>query len=78
MIDTTSRRTILAGFAGTLCVPAIAAVPMRTGAPSPLDVARRTADLLAGQMQDLHGGTWFAHVDHESGFVLVRPKSGAQ
>lgn len=44
MIDTTSRRTMLAGLAGTLAVPAIATVPMRTAAPSPLDVSRRAAD----------------------------------
>lgn len=74
MIDTTSRRAMLAGFAGSLAVPAIAAIPMRTAAPNPLDVARHSADLLAAQMQELHGGIWFAHVDHASGFILIRPK----
>lgn len=76
MIDTTSRRAMLAGFAGTLAVPAIATVPMREPAPDPLDVARHSADLLAQQMQDLHGGSWIAHVDHSSGFILIRPKHG--
>ena len=47
-----------------------------TAAPSPLDVARRSADLLAAQMQELHGGVWFAHIDHGTGFILIRPKSG--
>lgn len=70
------RREVLAAFAGALCIPTIAAVPMRTAAPNPLDVARHSADLLAAQMQELHGGSWFATVDHDSGFVLIRPKNG--
>ena len=70
------RREVLAAFAGALCIPTIATVSSRTPAPNPLDVARSTADLLAAQMQDLHGGVWFAHVDHASGFVLIRPKNG--
>jgi hypothetical protein len=70
------RRAILAAFTGGLCIPAIATVPSRIKAPDPLDVARHSADLLAAMMQELHGGTWFATVDHESGFVLIRPKNG--
>ena len=65
-----------AAFTGGLCIPAIATVPSRIKAPDPLDVARHSADLLAAMMQELHGGTWFATVDHESGFVLIRPKNG--
>ena len=74
--QTVDRRAILATFAGALCIPTIAAVPMRESAPNPLDVARHSADLLAAMMQDIHGGVWFAHVDHESGFILIRPKNG--
>jgi hypothetical protein len=73
---TVDRRAILATFASALCIPTIAAVPMREPAPNPLDVARPSADLLAAQMQELHGGTWFATVDHDSGFALIRPKNG--
>lgn len=78
MIDTTSRRAMLAGFAGTLAVPAIATVPMREPSPHPLDAIRHQADLLAGMMQELHGGTWHATVDHDSGFVTVRTKPTEQ
>ena len=76
MIDTTSRRTILAGFAGVLAVPSVAMVPMREAAPNPLDVARHSADLLAAMMQDIHGGPSLAHVDRDTGFILIRPKNG--
>lgn len=70
------RRAVLAAFAGSLCVPTIATVPSRTPAPDPLDVIRRTADLLAGQMAEAHGGVWSATV--ERGFVLVQREGGAQ
>ena len=76
MIAAGTRREMLASFAGTLAIPTVATVPMREPSPNPLDVARRAADLLAAQMQDIHGGVWFAHVDHESGFILIRPKTG--
>ena len=67
MIDTTSRRAMLAGFAGTLAVPAIATVPMREPTPDPLDAMRRTADLLADMMAEARGGEWE---------VLIVPKNG--
>lgn len=46
MIDTTSRRTMLAGLAGALAVPVpvTPTVPMRTAAPNSLDVSRRVAE----------------------------------
>lgn len=66
------RRAVLAAFAGTLCVPAIATVPSRIPAPDPLDVIRRQANMLA----EAHGGTWSATV--ERGFVLVQPEGGAR
>lgn len=72
------RRAVLAAFAGSLCVPAIATVPMRTKAPDPLDAIRHTADLLADMMAEAHGGSWMAHVDHETGFALIQPKGGAR
>ena len=70
------RREVLAAFAGALCIPTIATVSSRTPAPNPLDVIRHSADLLAAQMQEQHGGAWFATIDHDSGFVLIRPKNG--
>lgn len=70
------RRAVLAAFAGTLCIPTVAIAPMRASAPDPLDVIRRTADLLAGQMAEAHGGVWAATV--ERGFVLVQREGGAQ
>lgn len=70
------RREVLAAFAGSLCVPAIATVPMRSPAPDPLDAIRHTADLLAAMLTEAHGGAWAATV--ERGFVLVRPEGGAR
>ncbi|HEV7415056.1 MAG TPA: hypothetical protein VGN98_02795 [Tianweitania sediminis] len=31
------------------------------------------ADTLAGMMAELHGETWKAFVEHETGFILIRP-----
>ena len=70
------RRAVLAAFAGSLCVPTIATVPMRTPAPDPLDAIRHTADLLAAMLTEAHSGTWTATV--ERGFVLVQPEGGAR
>ena len=67
MIDTASRRTILAGFAGTLAVPSIATVPMREPSRHPLDAIRHQADQLAAMMAEARGGEWE---------VIVLPKNG--
>lgn len=32
------------------------------------------ADRLAGKMGDIHGGHWKATVDHETGFILIKPR----
>lgn len=68
-------RAILATFSGSLCIPAIATVQSRIPAPDPLDVVRRTADLLADMLTEAHGGAWTATV--ERGFVLIQPAGGA-
>lgn len=34
---------------------------------------KRDAEALAASMAQLHGGTWIAQLDHEAGFILVRP-----
>ena len=38
-----------------------------------IDTTSRRA-MLADMMQELHGGTWHATVDHDSGCVTVRTK----
>jgi hypothetical protein len=68
------RRAFLAG---SLAVP-VAALPA-----APVDRAKALADAVAAAMQARHGGQWIAHVDHDTGFALVRPllddrKGGAQ
>ncbi len=63
------RREVLAAFAGALCIPTIATVPMREPTPDPLDAIRRTANLLADMMTEARGGQWE---------VLILPKGGAQ
>ena len=70
------RRAVLAAFAGSLCVPTIATVPMRTPAADPLDAIRHAADLLAAMLTETHGGTWTATV--ERGFVLVQSEGGSR
>ncbi|OZB24202.1 MAG: hypothetical protein B7X63_16465 [Rhodospirillales bacterium 39-66-50] len=66
----------MATFAGGLCIPTIATVPMRTQAPDPRDAIRHTADLLAAMLTEAHGGAWAATV--ERGFVLIQPEGGAR
>ena len=34
-----------------------------------------TARVLAGMMEDAHGGNWCANVDHKVGFILIRVMS---
>ena len=63
------RREVLAAFAGALCIPTIATVPMREPTSDPLDAIRRTANLLADMMTEARGGQWE---------VLILPKGGAQ
>jgi hypothetical protein len=33
-----------------------------------------TANALARQMQEMHGGDWRVEIDHQAGFVLVAPR----
>lgn len=37
----------------------------------------RRACKLALSMGRLHGGRWIAKVDHDAGFILIRPRLGA-
>lgn len=34
------------------------------------------AQALAQAMESVHGGKWLARVDHEAGFILIRPRPG--
>lgn len=70
------RRAVLAAFAGSLAIPAIATVPSRTPAPDLLDAIRHTADLLAEMLTEMHGGTWTATVERD--LVLIRPQGGVR
>jgi hypothetical protein len=45
----------------------------RVTATAAHDIAK-TADQLARMMADLHGAPMVAHVDHGSGFVLIRQR----
>jgi hypothetical protein len=58
------RRAFLAG---SIAVPA-AALPA-----SLTDRVKDAADALAAAMQARHGGRWIAHVDHDTGFILIAP-----
>lgn len=69
------RRAVLAAFAGSLCLPSVTIVPMRTPAPGPLDAVRHIADLLAAMLTEAHGVVWAATIEH--GFVLVQQEGGA-
>jgi hypothetical protein len=61
-----NRRAFLAG---SLAVPAAVTLPT-----TPADRAKEAADVVAAAMQARHGGRWIAHVDHDAGFALVRPR----
>ena len=52
------RREVLAAFAGALCIPTIATVPMREPSPNPIDAIRHQADLLAAMVAEARGGKW--------------------
>ncbi|GEP61928.1 hypothetical protein [Reyranella soli] len=69
-----TRRAFVAGLTGALSIPA-AALPT----PAKADVAsvKRAVDDLTAAMAELHGAQWpqwEAHVDHDTGFILIQPK----
>lgn len=41
---------------------------------SNLDQIQCDADRLAAKMGAIHGGEWRAAVDHETGFILIKPR----
>ena len=64
----TPRRSILAGL------PCVATAPVAAATPKVETQATVTANAreLAEAMARLHGGQWTAHVDHDTGFILIR------
>jgi hypothetical protein len=59
-----ARRSILGGALAT----SAAVLPIAVAA----DPAKDAADKLLAAMQARHGGVWSVHIDHHSGFVLIR------
>ena len=64
----TLRRSILAGLAGVATAPVAAATPK---VETQATVTANSREL-AKAMARLHGGRWTAHVDHDTGFILIR------
>lgn len=60
-----SRRAVVASI-----LP-VASTVIGFGKPDKISVA---ANDLADDMARRHGGAWRAHVDHESGFILIKPR----
>jgi hypothetical protein len=69
----TPRRSLLAGLAGVAAAPVAAASPQPTQEAVNVD-----ARALASAVARLHGGRWTAHVDHDTGFILIRPRMGRE
>jgi hypothetical protein len=63
--NTLARRSILGGALAT----SAAVLPV---APVAADPAKDAADKLLAAMQARHGGVWSVHIDHDTGFALIR------
>lgn len=72
MTTTTARRAFLTGALSTSAATALP-TPAKADTVESIDAAARA---LADAMARLHGGRWRAHVDHNTGFVLVQPIIG--
>ncbi|MPZ31455.1 MAG: hypothetical protein GEV13_10735 [Rhodospirillales bacterium] len=68
-----TRRFFVVGLTGALTIPAAGAA---LAAPAKADAAsiKRAVDDLTAAMAELHGGRWKAHVDHDTGFILIQPR----
>lgn len=51
------------------------AIAMSASAKNIEKTIARLADTLMDLMEDVHGGSWLAQIDHETGFLLIRPRS---
>jgi hypothetical protein len=70
----TPRRSLLAGLAGVAATPvAAASAKVETQA-----TVTANARELAKAMARLHGGQWTAHVDHDTGFILIGHRTGRE
>lgn len=63
------RRNILVGV-----VAGLAASREAGAGDKPQDRITAALTEIKEAMAKIHGGTWVAKVDHESGFILVRPR----
>ena len=67
----------MAANANSTTAPAIATLAIQANAISKTKTKaiQNLADIVATLMQELHGGTWRAYVEHgaDSEFVLIRP-----
>ena len=61
-----SRRGVMAGL-----LPVIAAT---SAVCQSKDVVQEAADNLARAMSKRHGGKWAALVDHDTGFIMIKPR----
>lgn len=42
----------------------------------PPDVLMDALAVVVAAMTERHGGIWGAHIDHDTGFILIQPKIG--
>ena len=79
---TPSRRAVLSGVAVSLAsAAAVNAVAISAARVEPQlqainyseDPVRKAATECLNAMAARHGGQWKAHIDHETGFILIKP-----
>jgi hypothetical protein len=66
---TINRRSVFAGLFAALTIGQAKA------APGPREQVDIDAAALAASMKTLHGGEWRIFLDHDAGFVLIKPAS---
>ena len=64
---------ILTGDASAMICSGAGLSPQAAGSPG--DPIKGKAEALARDMAVCHGGSWRTHVDHEAGFILIRPRN---
>ncbi|TPM15522.1 hypothetical protein [Mesorhizobium sp. B2-3-5] len=82
MSNTFNRRAALVSLVGAAAGGlALAGTSVALAAPSKEDSrahAARLAEELAAVMASIHGGDWRPTVNHDTGFVLIKPSTGSQ
>lgn len=61
------RRFLISGLLAATLVPAAASEP------DIFNQAQQNADALAASMAAIHGGKWKVCLNHDAGFVLIKP-----